>query len=96
MSERTKPVVVDVADNETVVTADRAYLHGVYVNTALSAHDLPIKNGSGGATLVTIPASAAAGTHYPFPGIEFDAGIVVDPNDAATGGVVLAIARAGH
>lgn len=96
MVYRSRPSVVDVADNETVVTTDRAFLHGVYVNTALSAHALPIKNGPGGATIVTIPASAAAGAHYSFPGIEFSAGIAVDPNDAATGAVVLAWTRAGE
>lgn len=95
MVDRTKPAVVDVADNETIVTTEVAFLYGVYVNTVLSAHALPIKDGTGGTTLVTIPASAAAGSHYPLPGIEFASGIAVDPNDAATGNVTLAWNRAG-
>ena len=95
MVDRTKPAVVDVSDNETVVSTVRSFLYGVYVNTALSAHALPIKDGTGGTTLVTIPASAAAGSHYPIPGIEFASGIAVDPDDVATGNVTVAWNREG-
>lgn len=96
MTDRSKAKVVDVSVDETVIPGGRAFLHGVYVNTTLSAHDLPIKNGSGGETYVTIPASATAGQHFPLPGIEFEDEIVVDPNNAAAGEVVLAYSLAGH
>lgn len=84
----TRTSVVNVADNSTTVVDGRCFLYGVYVNTALSAHALPINNDT--TTLVTIPASAAAGAHYSFPGILFDTSLVVDPNDAATGNITLA------
>lgn len=84
----TKPAVVDVADNTTTVHTGRCYLYGVYINTVLSAHTLLIKDDT--TTLVTIPASAAAGTHFPLPGIQFATSLIVDPNDAATGNVTLA------
>lgn len=80
--------VVDVAVDSTTVSSVPALLFGVYVNTALSAHALPIVDGS--TTIVTIPASAAAGSMYTFPGIRFETSLIVDPNDAATGNVTLA------
>lgn len=80
--------VVNVADNSTTVYDGPAILHGVYVNTALSAHALPIKDGS--TTVVTLPASAGAGTLYhPFD-IQFATSLIVDPDDSATGNVTVA------
>jgi hypothetical protein len=79
--------VVDIADNSTVVTTKPAKLVGAYVNTGLSAHAVPIKSGSD--TIVTIPASAAAGASYDFFEAECPEGITVDPNDSGTGGITL-------
>lgn len=80
--------VVDVSNDSTTVSSVPAILYGVYVNTALSAHALPITDGS--TTVVTIPASSAAGTIITFPGIRFETSLIVDPNDAATGSITLA------
>ena len=80
--------VVDVADNTTTVCATPAILHGVYVNTALSAHALPIEDNT--TTVVTIPASAGAGSIYhPFD-IVFATSLIVNPNDAASGSITVA------
>jgi hypothetical protein len=79
--------VVDVADNSTTVRDGAAILLGVYVNTVLSNHALPIKDGT--ATVLSIPAQAAAGTFYPFPGIRFGTSLVVDPDDTATGNITV-------
>lgn len=80
--------VVDVAADSTTVSSVPAILKGVIVNTALSAHALPIE--SGGTALVTLPASAAAGTHYLYgDGVIFPSTLVVNPNDAATGNVTI-------
>ncbi len=80
--------VVSVADNTTTVYTGPCVLHGVYVNTVLSNHVLPIKDGT--TTVVSIPALAAAGSIYhPFD-IVFNTSLVVDPNDAATGDIVVA------
>ena len=80
--------VVDVSDNSTTVYDGPAILHGVYVNTGLSAHALPIKDST--TTVVTIPASAAAGAIYhPFD-IQFATSLIVDPDDSATGSVTVA------
>jgi hypothetical protein len=81
------PTVVDVSANSTVVTADKARLWGIYVNTALSAHACPIEN-SGGTAIYTLIASLAAGTKLTLPGVLMD-GITVDPNDAATGNITI-------
>jgi hypothetical protein len=88
MGLKTRTAVVNVADNSTTVVTGRVFLYGIYVNTGLSAHALPIKNDT--TTLVTIPASAAAGSHYSFPGILFDTSLIVDPDDAATGNITVA------
>lgn len=86
--EETQYAVVDVSDNTTTVYSGPAILYGVYVNTALSAHALPIEDGS--TTVVSIAASAAAGTNTTFPGIRFETSLIVNPNDAASGGVTVA------
>ena len=80
--------VVDVSTNSTTVYNGPAILFGIYVNTALSAHALPITDAA--VTVVTIPASAAAGAIYTFPGIRFETTLIVDPNDAATGSITVA------
>ena len=84
--------VVDVATDSTTVYNGPAVLYGVYVNTVLSAHALPIKDGT--TTVLTLPASAAAGSMYTFPGIVFGTSLVVDPNDSGTGNVTV-VYRAG-
>lgn len=82
-----KYALVDVADNSTTVIGNRAKLYGIYVDTVLSAHACPIVDGS--TTVFSLIASLAAGTLLEFPGIEFSTSIVVDPNDAATGNIVV-------
>jgi hypothetical protein len=79
--------VVDVADNSTTVSPAPALLLGIYVNTVLSNHALPIKDGAD--TIITLPAQTAAGAYLPLPGVRFNTSIVVDPDDAATGNVTL-------
>lgn len=79
--------VVDVADNDTTVHTGKVYFYGLSVNTVLSAHVLPVKDGS--TTIVSIPASAAAGSIYLFPGIQCDTSLIVDPDDAATGNITV-------
>lgn len=80
--------VVDVADNTTTVYSGPALLFGVYVNTVLSAHACPIEDNS--VAIVTLPASAAAGSMYSFPGIRFETSLIVNPNDAGTGNITVA------
>ena len=80
--------VVPVADDTTTVYTGACMIYGVYINTVLSAQVLPIKDGT--TTVVTIPASAAAGAHYPLPGIRFETSLIVDPDNAATGNITVA------
>lgn len=77
---------VDVAADSTTVSSSPAYLAGVYINTTLSAHAVPILDGA--TPIFTIPASAAAGTFYPVQG-QFLTSLVVDPDNAATGNITL-------
>jgi hypothetical protein len=80
--------VVNVADNSTTVYTGPCILYGLYVNTALSAQVLPILDGA--TTVVSLAASAAAGTNITLPGIRFNTSLIVDPNDAATGSITVA------
>lgn len=80
--------VVDVAADSITVYAGPCILYGVYVNTALSAHALPIQDNS--TAIITLVASLAAGNSLQWPsGIRFETSLVVNPNDAATGNVTV-------
>ncbi|MGE0383413.1 MAG: hypothetical protein AB7N65_14180 [Vicinamibacterales bacterium] len=77
---------VDVSVDSTVVSPVPSRLGCITVNTALSAHDLPIKDNTG--TICTVPASAGVGTSWcGCKGTRADTNLTADPNDAATGNV---------
>ena len=59
-------------------------LTGIYVNVAISAHTTVIKDGT--TAVLSLPASAAVGSMYTFPGIVFNTSLVCDPDDATTTG----------
>lgn len=83
-----KYAVVDVAVDSTTVSNIPCIFYGVYVNTVLSAHALPIQDNT--TAIVTLIASLAAGSLLSFPyGIRFETSLVVDPNDAATGNITI-------
>lgn len=79
--------VVDVAADITTVYAGPCLFVGVYVNTVLSAHALPIQDGA--TAFLTLPASTAAGTEKEGRYAECKTSLVVDPNDAATGNITV-------
>ena len=78
--------LVDLSDNSTTVTTRRAMLRAVYVNTAPSAA-VVIKDGSD--TAFTIPSGVAAGQTIAFGDVVLSGGIVIDPDDAATGSITV-------
>lgn len=79
--------VVDVADNSTVVYPGPALVRKAWVNTVLSAHACPIQDDT---TLVrSFAASAAVNSELDFSDVTFETNITVDPNDAATGSIVV-------
>lgn len=81
-------MVVDVADNSTTVYTGPCLYFGATVTTVLSAHALPVLDGS--ATIDSFAASSAVGTAHIFlHGVRCATGIVIDPNDAATGNVTV-------
>lgn len=76
--------IVDlVTDTDVVVTASPAVLLGVRVNTVMSAHVALIKDSA--TTVISLPASTAAGTHVDCFSGKFATNITVESNDAATG-----------
>lgn len=79
--------VVNVADNSTTVYTGKCLYYGAAVTTVLSAHALPIMDGSN--TVDSFAASSAVGSVHSWPGIICNTSLVVDPNDAATGSVTV-------
>lgn len=80
--------VVDVADNSTTVYTGPCIYYGSVVTTVLSAHALPIQDGSN--VIDSHVASAAVGTAHLFNhGVRCATSLVVDPNDAATGRITV-------
>lgn len=82
--------VVDLSTNSTTVSAAPAMLTGIYVDTALSAQACPIKDDT--TTVFSLPASTPVGA-FDFgnqgSAVKFATSLVVDPDDAATGTVVV-------
>lgn len=78
--------VVDLSDNSTTVTTRRAMLRGVYINTTTSAATVI---STGATTVFTIPTGAIAGQTIAFGDVVLDSGIVIDPDDAATGSITV-------
>lgn len=78
--------VVDLSDNSTTVSTRRSILRGAYVNTTTSQETI-IKDGSD--AVFTIPTGAVSGQFVAFGDVVFNGGIVVDPNDAATGSITI-------
>jgi hypothetical protein len=79
---------VDVSNNSTTVYTGPCIYYGATVTTVLSAHDLPIQDGT--VPIDALAASAAVGTSHNFAtGIRCNTSLVVDPNDAATGNVTV-------
>ena len=80
-------LVVDIADDITTVYTGPCMLYGIYVNTVLSAHAVPIQDGT--TAVITLISTLAAGTNLEFPGIRFETSLVVDPNNAGTGNITV-------
>ena len=83
---------VDLSNNSTTVSAVPAIIGKIWVNVVLSAHACPIKDNT--TTVFSLPASAAAtisdATAYSFAeGTRFETSLIVDPDDAATGTIVV-------
>ena len=79
--------VFDVSNNIATISSKASILHGVYINTTLSAHTIIIKNAT--TSVFTIPASATAGNYYNFNETEFSTNLIIDPDDSATGSITV-------
>jgi len=104
VTEFTKHAQVNVATTTSplatglphVVVNGPARLFGVYVNTVLSAHVQYVQDYNANSsplvarTIATIPASAAAGAMYNFPGIEAEHQLrILSSSTAATGAITV-------
>ena len=91
MDVRPYPVqykIVDLSVDQTIVSNSPCLLMGIYVNSVISAHTCSISDGTN--VPVLLKASLAAGTKLEFGGIEMKTNLVVNPNAAATGTIVVA------
>lgn len=79
--------VVNVADDSTTIYTGKCIYYGAAVTTALSAHALPIMDGSN--TIDSFAASSAVGVVHSWPGIVCLTSLVVDPNNSATGNITV-------
>ena len=82
------PGVVDLSDDTTTVYGGPAQLVGVHIQS-MSAHAVPIKNGVGGTTLFSIPASTPAGKWVEGGNMRFSSSLYVDPDNSATGTITV-------
>ena len=80
---------VDLSTDSTTLSTVNSLLRGIHVQVSLSAHACPIKDGSAGATLFTIPASAFAGSWFEAGDMRFPNGIYVDPDNSGTGTITV-------
>jgi hypothetical protein len=88
VTEETLYSVQDVStDGPTTIYNAPALLLGVYINTVLSAHTVVLTDAA--ATVITLPASLAAGTLLKFPGVKFASSLRIAPNASSTGSVVV-------
>ena len=85
--------VVDVADNSTTVYDGPCMVKSMWVQTVLSAHVCPILDGA--VPINSFAASAAVGTRIEFDGVKFVTSLIIDPNDAATGKIIV-VWKANH
>lgn len=80
---------VDLSTDATTVSTVNSLLRGIHVQVTTSGQACPIKNGSGGSTLFSVPATAIAGNWYEAGDMRFPDGIYVDPDNSATGTITV-------
>jgi hypothetical protein len=80
---------VDLSTDATTVSDVNSLLRGVHVQVSMSAHACPIKDGSSGTTLFTIPASSLGGSWFEAGDMRFPSGIYVDPDNSGTGTITV-------
>ena len=84
-----KATTFDTSTNSSTEYNGPALLEWIYVNTVLSAHTVVIKDNT--TAKITLPASMAAGSYLPVPGMRFDTNFTVDPDDSSTGNITYCI-----
>jgi hypothetical protein len=75
--------VVNLADNSTTLSSRKCIVRGIAVNTVMSAHICDVLTGS--VHKRYLPSATPAGTWFPFGDVAYPDGIVINPDDAATG-----------
>lgn len=79
--------VIDTSTDTVTVFSGPCRIWGVFVNTVLSAHTVILKDDT--TSIVTLPASLAAGTNIELPGIPCATSFIVDPDNSSTGNITV-------
>ena len=79
----------DLADGTATIASVPCLVKGVYVNEAMNANALEIKDSTSKA--FTVPASASAGNSYDFSGdgVRYETSLIVVPDAGGTGEVTI-------
>ncbi len=85
--EECEYTVVDLSVDTTTVYTGPCLLLGMHVNTILSANIVLITDAA--TTVVSLPVSLAAGTNLSFHGVRFKTSLIVNPDDASTGSLLV-------
>lgn len=80
--------IVDLSDNSTTIYDGPALLRSIWVDVVMSAHALLITDAA--VTIFTIPASQAAAVRIEFGDVIFETSLIFNPDDDATGTIVVA------
>ena len=90
--EECEHTVVNMTDNTTTVNTGPTLLVGIYVNIVLTAAAVEIENVAG-TSVLTLPASLAAGSNLDFHGLRFPTALIINPADAAASGQITVLWR---
>lgn len=85
-----KYAFVDVSNTPVTVASISSLVHGVHIDTTLSANDVVLYDGDN--PVFTIPGGSVAGTRFTLsgePGVGFKNSVVVIPDGAGTGQLTL-------
>lgn len=82
---------VDLSGGDNTAVSYPALVKSVYVNSDLSAHACPIKDGSN--SVITLKASLSAGSNIDLFGIQYNEHVLVNPDASATGDITILFKR---
>lgn len=81
--------LVDVSNNTYTIHTGSGKVLGFNVETALSAHNNIIADGTSPLAVTTVSLAKGTTVLYPNGGIKFNTSLIVDADDSATGKIIV-------